>query len=49
MESKEGNGRNDKWKLKNQMLQIHMIMRKFRMIVQNELEEENWLQAKEDV
>ena len=26
VESKEGNGRNDKGKLKNQMLQIRMIM-----------------------
>ena len=32
VESKERNGRNDKGKLKNQMLQICMIMRKFRMI-----------------
>ena len=43
VESKEGNGRNDKGKLKNQMLQIRMIMRKFHMIVRNEPEEEKWL------
>ena len=49
MEWKEGNGINDKGKLKNQMLQIRMIMQKFHMIVRNELEKENWLQAKEDV
>ena len=42
MELKEGNGRNDKGKLKSQMLQI-------RMIVRNGPDEENWLQAKEDV
>ena len=31
------------------MLQIRMIMRKFHMIVRNGLDEENWLQVKEDV
>ena len=36
------NGRNNKGELKNQMLQIHMTMR-------NGLDEENWLQVKEDV
>ena len=41
MESREGNGKNDKGKLKNQMLQIRMTM-------QNILEEESWLQCKED-
>ena len=35
------NGRNNKGELKNQMLQIHMTMR-------NGLDEENWLQYKED-
>ena len=49
MESKERNGRNDKEKLKNQMLHILMIMRKFRMTVRNGLEEENQLQVKKDV
>ena len=42
MESKQGNGINNKGKLKNQMLHI-------RMIVRNELDKENWFQVKEDV
>ena len=33
MESKEENGINNKEELKNQMLHIHIIMQKFRMIV----------------
>ena len=49
VESKEGNGRNDKGKLKNQMLQIRMIMRKFRITVRIRPDEENWLHAKVDV
>ena len=42
MELKEGNGKNDKGKLKNQVLHIHMIM-------QIGLDKEFVLQAKEDV
>ena len=42
VESKQGNGINNKGKLKNQMLHI-------RMIVRNELDKENWFQVKEDV
>ena len=49
VESKEGNGRNDKGKLKNQMLQIRMIMWKFRITVQIRPDEKNWLHSKVDV
>ena len=41
LKSKEKNGRNDKNELKNHMLQIHMIMRKFRMTIWIEWEEKN--------
>ena len=47
-ESKEENGRNDQKEVKNKILQIRMIMRKFRITVRNGPREENWLQYKED-
>ena len=46
MEKEKENGRNDKRKLKNQIFPFRMIMRKFRITMQNRLEGGIMLQAK---
>ena len=48
MEKKEGNGINDKRKLKNQIFRFRMIMLKFRMTMRNGLEGGIVLQTKEN-
>ena len=47
LESKEENGRNEKKKLKNHMLQVHMIMRKFHMILRIEPKKKNFVVVQE--
>ena len=46
MESRKGNGRNDKRKFKNQIFSFRMIMQKFRMTMRNGLKDGIMLHAK---
>ena len=48
MEKEEGNGRNDKRKLKNQIFPFRMIMRKFCITMRNGPEGGILLQTKEN-